>query len=267
MSDQEPEPLNAVLARLSAQQQEVAGARPLPEATLRSLLEDFTIRYAHETTAIEGNTLTLHETQVILENGITIGGKTLREHLEVVNIRDAWTWLQGIVRGRAALSEATILHLHRLVTQGILGAEAGRYRRQPVYIRGSMHVPPNWIRVPGLMANWIEGFRTRSAEEHPIRYAARAHIDLAGIHPFTDGNGRVCRMVVNLLLMRDGYPPALYTNTNRRVYLQTLEAAQFHGNIDPFVRVTADATQFMMDRYLHAIAQVREGEREAGSTF
>ena len=82
-----------------------------------------------------------------------------------------------------------------------------------VCIRGSMHVPPNWIQVPGLMANWIDGFRTRSAEEHPIRYAARAHIDLAGIHPFTDGNGRVCTMVVNLLLMGDGHPPALHTNT------------------------------------------------------
>ncbi len=85
-------PLAAILARLTAQQQEIARARPLPEATLRSLMDDFLIRYAHETTAIEGNTLTLHETQVVLEHGITVGGKTLREHIEVVNIRDAWEW-------------------------------------------------------------------------------------------------------------------------------------------------------------------------------
>ena len=93
MSGQGPESVEAILVRWRAQQQEIARTRPMPEPTLRSVLDDFTIRYAHETTAIEGNTLTLHETQVVLENGITIGGKTLREHLEVVNIRDAWEWL------------------------------------------------------------------------------------------------------------------------------------------------------------------------------
>ncbi len=256
-----PEPLDAILEHLTAQQQEIARAGPLPEPTLRSLLDDFTIRYAHETTAIEGNTLTLHETQVVLEHGITIGGKTLREHLEVVNVRDALGELQDLVRGKAPLTEKTILCLHQRITQGILGPEAGRYRTQPVYIRGSMHVPANPVQVPQLMAEYIERFRNRDAEEHPVRYAARAHIDLAGIHPFIDGNVRVSRMVVNLLLMRDGYPPALYTKTNRAMYMEALETSQFRGDIELFVRVTAEATQFMIGRYLHAIRQVRESDQ------
>lgn len=260
----EPESLASLLERLTAQQAEIAAARPLPEPTLRSLLDDFTIRFAHETTAIEGNTLTLHETQVVLENGITIGGKTLREHLEVVNIRTAWEAVQDLVRHKVPLTEEIILGLHRGITQGILGPEAGRYRTQPVYLRGSMHVLPDPTRVPQLMADFVEQFRDRRADDHPIRYAARAHIHLAGIHPLIDGNGRVSRMVVNLLLMRDGYPPALYTMTNRSAYLQALETAQFQGDIDPFVRVTAQASQFMIDRFLHAIAQVREGAREEG---
>ncbi len=260
MGTNEPEGLPELLARLTTQQQEIARARPLPEPTLLSMMDDFLIRYAHETTAIEGNTLTLHETQVVLEHGITIGGKTLREHFEVVNIRSAWEWLQDIVRNRTALTEETILTLHRLITQGILGPETGRYRTVPVYIRNSMHVPANPVKVPDLMADFIERFRERKVDEHPIRYAARAHIDLAGIHPFIDGNGRVSRMLVNLLLMRDGYPPALYTMTSRGEYMRTLEIAQYRGDIEPFVRVTAEAIRFMIDRYLHAIEQTRQAD-------
>lgn len=262
VAEDPPAGLRDLLARLSAQQEEIARARPLPEPTLRSLLDDFLIRYAHETTAIEGNTLTLHETQVVLEHGITIGGKTLREHLEVVNIRGAWEWLQDAVRNRAAVAEETILHLHRLVTQGILGPEAGRYRTVPVYIRNSLHVPPNPVHVPERMAEFIGRFRERRADEHPVCHAALAHIELAGIHPFVDGNGRVARMLVNLLLLRDAYPPALYTMTNRAEYLRTLELAQFRGETEPFVRVTAEATRFMVERYVHAIEQTRQAEAQ-----
>lgn len=100
------------------------------------------------------------------------------------------------------------------------------------------------------------------AKAHPFRHAALAHIELAGIHPFVDGNGRVARMLVNLLLLRDAYPPALYTMTNRAEYLRTLELAQFRGETEPFVRVTAEATRFMVERYVHAIEQTRQAEAQ-----
>ena len=263
MSGQEPESLEAILARLSAQQQEIAQERPLPEPTLRSLLDDFTIRYAHHTTAIEGNTLTLEETQVVLEHGVTIGGKTVREHLEVINVREAWERLQSAVKPGPPLTEDAVLNIHKVLTQGILGDDAGRYRRMPVYIRGSMDVPPNWVNVPDLMEAFASRFRTRPADEHPLRFAARAHVDFVGIHPFLDGNGRTARMLVNFLLMREGWPPALYTVTDRAQYMRAIRSARVEKNLDPMVRVTAEAAQFMIYRYLHAIGQVREGEREA----
>lgn len=263
MSGQEPESLEACLARLSAQQQEIARARPLPEPTRRSLLDDFTIRYAHHTTAIEGNTLTLEETQVVLEHGVTIGGKTVREHLEVINVREAWERLQSALKPGAPLTESTVLDIHKVLTQGILGDDAGRYRRTPVYIRGSMDVPPNWVKVPDLMEAFASSFRTRPADEHPLRFAARAHVDFVGIHPFLDGNGRTARMLVNFLLMREGWPPALYTVTDRAQYMRAIRSARMESNLDPMVRVTAEAAQFMINRYVHAMGQVREGEREA----
>jgi len=263
MSGQEPEPLEAILARLGAQQQEIARARPLPEPTMRSLLDDFTIRYAHHTTAIEGNTLTMEETQVVLEHGITVGGKSVREHLEVLNVRDAWERLQSAVNQGAPLTEDVVLDIDKMLMQGILGDDAGRYRRMPVYIRGSMDVPPNWVKVPDLMEAFASSFRTRPVDEHPLRFAARAHVDFVGIHPFLDGNGRTARMLVNFLLMREGWPPTLYTVTDRAQYIRAIRVARLEKSLDPMVRVTAEATQFMVNRYLHAIGQVREGEREA----
>lgn len=257
------EDLNAALSRLTSQQQEIATARPLPDATLRSLLDDFTIRYAHHTTAIEGNTLTLEETQVVLEHGVTIGGKTVREHLEVLNVRDAWERLKAAVSPGTPLTEELLLDIHKVLMKGILEDEAGRYRRVPVYIRGSMDVPPNWVKVPDLMADFARTFRLRDAAEHPIRFVARAHVDFVGIHPFSDGNGRTARMLVNFLLMREGWPPALYTVTDRAGYMRAIRSARLENDLDPMVRVTAEAVSFMVERYLHAIRQVHEGDRAA----
>ncbi len=254
--------LDERLAVLDAQKRQLDAAAPLPAETRQSLMDDFLIRYAHETTAIEGNTLTLHEAQVLLEDGTTVGGKTLREHVEVINVRSAWHALEGLVRDQGPLTEPALSDLHRLLTQGILGDEAGSYRRIPVYIRGSLHVPPNWVKVPDLMQRFMDRFGERPPGEHPVRWAALAHIELAGIHPFVDGNGRVSRLLVNWLLMRDGWPPALYTMTERQEYLTALEEAQYHRQPDRFVHVTAQAVQFMMDRSLEMIRQVEEGRQQ-----
>ncbi len=255
-----PDDLTSILNRLTAQQSEIAAARPLPEPTLRSLLDDFTIRYAHHTTALEGNTLTLEETQVVLEHGVTIGGKTVREHLEVLNVRDAWERLKAAVAPGSRLTEDLVLDVHKVLMKGILEDDAGRYRRVPVYIRGSMDVPPNWAKVPDLMAGFAQTFGVRLADEHPIHFAARAHVDFVGIHPFSDGNGRTARMLVNFMLMREGWPPALYAVTDRAAYLRAIRSARTDNDLLPIIRVTAAATSFMIDRYLHAIRQVREGE-------
>ena len=254
--------MEAILERVTEKYNRLAIARPLPEESLQSLRDDFLVRYSHETTALEGNTLSLRETQVVLENGITIGGKFLREHLEVVNARDALVWLEDVASADDSVSEDTIVRLHKIIMQGILGADAGCYRRQAVRIVGSSHIPPNWVKVPDAMAVFIERLHQGLGEEHPISFAARAHINLAAIHPFVDGNGRVSRMLVNLLLMRSGYPPALYSATDRVQYLETLERAQVQGKDEGFIALTATAVETMLDRYLHLLQMTEDADSQ-----
>lgn len=254
--------VDQLLMDLNAKKRQLDAARPLPTATLQSLKEDFIIRYAHETTALEGNTLSIYETKVVLEDGITIGGKTVREHLEVLNIRGALGWLESAARAQTPITEDTIRDLHQIVMQGILPDEAGQYRRVPVYIRGALHVPPNWIKVPDLMRTFSEQLQQNTGD-HPVRVAAGAHIELVRIHPFIDGNGRTARLLTNLLLVRAGYPPALYTTDHRRDYMQALDTATFHGDPEPFIMVTVQAVGRMADRYLEMIRQVEEGRQQA----
>ena len=137
--------------------------------------------------------------------------------------------------------------------RGLIEDGAGLYRRHPVRIVGSAWIPPNWVKVPDAMAHFIEHLRDTPHTEHPVRVAARAHIELAAIHPFLDGNGRVSRMLVNVLLMKDDYPPALYTATSRAQYLTALEKAQVDGIEDDFVGITADAVETMLDRTLELV--------------
>ena len=256
-----------ILARITEKQDRLAKARPLPAESLRSLRDDFLIRYAHETTALEGNTLSLAETQVVLENGVTIGGKLLREHLEVINARDAMVWLEDFISSSEPIREDTILRLHEIIMQGILGADAGTYRRQPVRMVGSAHIPPNWVKIPDAMEGFTKWLDQGCEGEHPIVFAAKAHVSLVEIHPFIDGNGRVSRMLVNLLLMRAGYPPALYSSTERAQYLESLERAHTEGTIEDFVRITAQAVETMLDEYLEILDMTLEGENPPDKGF
>ncbi|MDA8345401.1 MAG: Fic family protein [Thermaerobacter sp.] len=249
----------ATLAAVDQKQRAIAQARPLPRATLLSLEDDFTIRYAYNTTAIEGNTLTLSETQVVLEDGIAIGGKTLREHLEVLNIRDALNWLREVVQQTEPVTDRSILAMHRIIMAGILKEEAGFYRRQPVYIRGASHLPPNWVKVPELMEDLSSRLEASPGGEHPVVFAATAHLELVRIHPFVDGNGRTARLLTNLLLMRSGYPPAMYSVGERAEYIDAIREADTVSH-DRFIILTAQAVEFMQDRYLTMIHQVEEGE-------
>lgn len=238
---------------------EIDQARPLSPETLRSLEDDFTVRYAHNTTAIEGNTLSLTETQVIIEYGTTVGGKTVREHLEVLNMRDALEWLREVVKNAEPVTDRSVMAMHKIIMAGILKADAGFYRRQAVYIRGAEHVPPNWVKVSSLMEAFSDWLQAGPGKDHPVVFAAKAHLELARIHPFVDGNGRTARLLTNLLLMRYGYPPALYSATERQEYLDSIREADT-GDISRFTVVTAKAVEFMEDRYLEMIRQAREAE-------
>lgn len=245
--------LDDLIKRVDHKKQILDQSRPLPFESVQSLIEDFRLRFTHETTAIEGNTLSLRETQAVLEEGITVHGKSLREHLEVINANESLHYLEKIVKNKVPITERLIMQFHEILMKGILKEEAGLYRRIPVFIKGAKHIPPNWIKVPKLMADW-EHWINESTYVHPVVLAAKAHIHLARIHPFVDGNGRTCRLLVNCVLMQHGYPPALYRSENRDAYMKALDDVE-NGNEDTFIQVTAEATEWTLDRYLHLLEE------------
>lgn len=183
-------------------------ACPLPKYTLKSLREKLFLEWTYNSNAIEGNTLTMNETKVVLE-GITIGGKTLREHLEVINHREAISYVEEVVQQQEALSEWQIKSLHRLVLKGIDDAYAGVYRKEQVFISGAKHIPPAHYVIQEKMDGMMNWYHNEGAILHPIKRGAMLYAIFGGIHPFIDGNGRTARLLLNLELMKDGFPPVI----------------------------------------------------------
>lgn len=227
------------------------GIRPLSRAQVIRLREYFTVEWTHHSTALEGNTLDLRETRLVLLDGLTAGGKTLREHLEVVDHRDAIEWLEEAVRNGMPLTAGLVREVHRLVVKSTLPEEAGRYRRGGVRIAGSRHVPPAAWDVPGLVEKMLEEY-AGMVDKHPVWRGAWLHWRLVWIHPFTDGNGRTARLLMNFSLMRNGYPPAIIRKEERARYLDALETASVGGNLEPFVELVAGRVIDSLRVYLEA---------------
>ena len=231
--------MQAVLERVIAKHRQLLSLPPLSVGSLQSLRNEFMVRYVYETTAIEGNSHTLEETRTIVQDRMTVGGKLLRERFKVVNVHRALIWLEDFIASGKAISEETILELHAIVMDQICDQDARAYRRQPVRISGSPHIPPNWMTVPTAMRGLIERLGQVPGSEDPITFAARAQVELASIHPFIDGNVRVSRLLVNLVLMRSGYLPAMYCVSERTRYISALGRADTNGDDTDFITVTA----------------------------
>ena len=226
--------------------------RPLDPAIVRNLREDLIVRWTYHSNAIEGNTLTLQETKVALE-GITIGGKSIREHLQAVNHKNAILLLEDLVQKNEPLTEWTIKSLHQLILKGIDDDNAGRYRTVNVRISGAEHLPPDQVRVPELMEQFITWYQTEAMALHPVERAARVHSDFVKIHPFVDGNGRTSRLLMNLELMKAGYPAAVLTVDQRLAYYTFLEEAHVNGNNEPFVWQVGRIVKESFRPYFHAL--------------
>jgi len=187
----------------------------------------------------------------VVEKGLTIEGKTIREHLEAVNHAEAFDWIvKQAFATKAAIDEAQILQLHRLILQKIDFENAGRYRTVPVRIAASRSVLPNPLKVPSLMrefVKWLGEF-----PKNPVTQAAQAHYKLVSIHPFTDGNGRTARLLLNWLLLRSHYPPAIIGKEERRNYLASLEKAQLGGSPADYYQLIYAAVNRSLDLYLEA---------------
>jgi len=226
--------------------------RPLPEYTEKSIREHLLLEWTYNSNAIEGNTLTLMETKVVLE-GITIGGKTLREHLEVINHRDAILYVEEIVKHNEPLTEWQIKNIHRLVLKGINDNYAGNYRDQQVIIAGAKHIPPEPFLIKEQMENLIKWYNIDAEKLHPVEKAAMLHIIFVGIHPFVDGNGRTSRLLLNLELMKNGYPPIVIRNENRHKYYNALDKAHTTGSNKDFLELVIEELNKTLDLYINLI--------------
>lgn len=192
---------------LTKKKKELDGYRPLPPALVRNLEEWFRVELTYTSNAIEGNTLTRRETAAVIEKGITVGGKSLREHLEATNHARALDVVNSMIKKKpSALTAHDILSIHGLILNGIDDTNAARYRNVPVRISGSPVVMPNPAKVLSLMEDFLRWLTTRNSL-NPVAFAGEAHYRLVTIHPFVDGNGRTARLLMNLLLLMRGYPP------------------------------------------------------------
>jgi len=239
-------------AKLDALKAKLDESRPLDKAVTASLHEELVLQWTYHSNAIEGNTLTLKETKVALE-GITIGGKTLREHFEALNHRDAILMVEELVEKQQPLDEWTIKNLHQLVLKNIDAENAGRYREVNVLISGAEHRPPNAIQVPELMAEFSDLCSNQAQQLHPIERAARVHGEFVKIHPFVDGNGRTSRLLMNLELMKAGFPATVIEVAQRLDYYQALDHAHCTGDYTDFIQLVANAVEKSFATYWWAL--------------
>ena len=215
------------------------GFRPLDPYILKNLVEDLIIRWTYHSNAIEGNTLTLLETKVVLE-GITVGGKNLREHFEAINHKDAILYVQEIIQNKEPLSEWQIRNIHQLVLKQIDDENAGRYRKNNVIITGARHFPPDILVFEQQMQELMVWY-DNSQNLHPIERACHLHAVFVGIHPFVDGNGRTSRLLMNFELMKSGYPPCIIKVEDRLKYYSALDAWLVDQNKQPFLELINQA--------------------------
>jgi Fic family protein len=240
--------------RLLTKKKRLDSYRPLPPALVSQLKESLLIEYTHSSNAIEGNTLTLGETRMVIEDSITIRGKSLREHLEARNHPKAIMFIEELVAEGRAATDANVLSLHKLVFEGI-DESAGRYREWGVRISGSTFVPPASDDVPRLVSNLLEWLRVNPDELSPVELAALLVHRFSQIHPFSDGNGRVGRLLMNLALIKSGYP--FITNISYRErarYLNSLQEADL-GNTRKLVELVARSVEAALDSYLRAMEE------------
>lgn len=228
--------------------------RPLPAVAVQKLREQFEIEMTYNSNAIEGNSLTLKETYLVINEGITIKGKPLKDHIEAKNHKEALDYLYSLVENgkRHTISEGLIRSLNQIVMQNIDKEWAGRYRNSGVIISGSDHRPAEALEIPRLMHNLLDWVSDNKKKMHVVELAAIIHHKLVSIHPFFDGNGRTSRLAMNIILMQDGFPLVIVLKNDRKRYYNTLSLAD-KGNYTDFVNFIARSVERALDIYLKVL--------------
>ena len=226
--------------------------RPLDLSIVKNLHEDLVLRWTYHSNAIEGNTLTLKETKVALE-GITIGGKTLREHFEAINHKDAILFMEDLAQKEERLSEYSIKQIHSLILKNIDDENKGKYRTTNVIISGAEHKPPQSFEVQSKMQEFIKKYNENITKLHPIELASFVHIEFVKIHPFLDGNGRTSRLLMNLELIKAGFPPVVIELEDRLEYYKTLDIAHTENDYKPFLELMKKVVEKSFEPYFYVL--------------
>ncbi|PZV15395.1 MAG: Fic family protein [Leptolyngbya sp.] len=218
--------------------------RPLPTPVVSKLEKVYTVQYTYNSNAIEGNTLTQRETEMVLEKGITVGGKTLVEHLEVIGHRDAVRYIEALAQSKAPnqFTEWEIRQIHNLIMRSVSPDEAGQYRNLDVRSAGTVYHYPTAFLVPALTKDLIDWLHLSTSSLHPVEYAAIAHLKLVTIHPFRDGNGRTARLVMNLILISQEYPIVSIPSEKWAEYIDVIVEAQQNHKKQLFVELVLHST-------------------------
>jgi len=238
-----------VLTRLRDQWQT---HKPLNKLQLEKLYGFFNTQYTFDSNRIEGNTLTFQETHLVVNEGITISGKSMREHLEAINHNEAVDFVVDLVRRKEPFTERVLLELHSLILKSIDSSNAGRYRTVAVRISGSAHIPPDPLHLPELMSAYFDHYNQQKYVLHPVILAAEMHERLVSIHPFVDGNGRTSRLVMNLILLSNGYTVTSLKgdHTSRMTYYRALEEVQVNNEPIHFYRLIIEHAKKSLEEHL-----------------
>ena len=242
--------------------------RPLSPVIVEELKKLYDVRFTYNSNAIEGNTLTQSETELVLSKGITVGGKTLQEHLEVIGHKEAIDYVESLSMQQQSLGEWEIKQIHNLILRKIAPEEAGRYRQLDVKAAGTNYLYPAHYLIPQLMADFIDWLNSESAQNlHPVEYAATAHYCFVSIHPFRDGNGRTGRLLMNLLLLRSRYPIVIISNERRNDYINAIAYGQSNNDeINSLIDLVLSATRSSLIETLSLIITAADS-RGKGEPF
>ena len=241
-------PIGKLLRQIDEKKGELSTRRPLTRGEVERLRDEFVVEYTYNSNAIEGNTLTLKETAMVLE-GVTIDQKPLKDHLEAIGHRDAFRYVENLVKDKTALGEYTIKSIHSLVLID-RPEDKGVFRRIPVRIMGAFHEPPQPYMIEPMIHDLLIKHGERKASLHLIEAIALFHLDFEGIHPFIDGNGRTGRLLMNLELMQNGYPAIDVKFTDRRRYYEAFDAYYRNQNANAMIQLIAEYVDGRLGTYL-----------------
>jgi Fic family protein len=247
-----PKRLKGILADIDKLKKQLNKFRHMDSYRIAQALE---LEYTFESNRIEGNTLTLRETDLVINEGLTISGKSMREHLEAINHKEAIEYVKYLVEKNSKINEREVLSIHNLILRSIDPQNAGKYRNVQVMIKGSRHLPPQPFLVQKQMEDYFIWYEANKSKLHPVILAAEMHERLVTIHPFIDGNGRTSRLVMNLVLLKHGFVIANIKGDtqSRMAYYSALEKAQADNEKTDFIELVAATELSALERYVGVI--------------